>query len=149
MRHGDEQAQVLEWLYGVLSTDPVLAQEAGVPVGDLPDRVWPEVAPADTSPPWLVYSTEEALDREALGPHPRLSTVVPLNVRWITRSADPGSGAAAARRLYALLVGNHNVPVAGGGLILTCRRTSALNYGEDAGGVQYRHQGHLLVAEVN
>lgn len=149
MRHGDEQAQVMEWLYTTLSTDPDLAELAGVDVADLPDKTWPNVAPADVQPPYQVYSTEEALDMPAMGPHSRLGTLVPANVRWVTRAEDPGSGAPAQRRHYALLNGALNVPVADGGTILTAKRTSALNYPEDAGGVQYNHTGGLYAVVVN
>jgi hypothetical protein len=149
VRHGDEQVQVLEWVYARLSTDEVLADLAGVPVEGLPDRVHPDVAPSGTPAPWLVYSAAEGVDAAYLGAHPRAMTTVPLNVRWITEGSDPGAGAAAARRIYALLQGNHNTPVSDGGLILTVRRSTVLNYPEDAGGIQYRHTGAVFVAEVN
>lgn len=150
MRHGDEQAQVAEWVYGLLSTDPVLAELAGVTPEDFHTRVWPDVAKSGTPAPWLVYAVGEALDRVVLGPHPRVSTGVPLTVRWVEQSDDPGAGADANRRLYALLHrGDLNAPVSGGGTILSCRRTIALSYGEDAGGIQYRHVGGQFLVEVN
>lgn len=149
MRHGDEQAQALEFVYTRVSADPVLAELAGVAPAYLADRVWPDVAP-DTAPePFLVYSAGEGVDRLALGTEPRLGTPVPINVRWVTRGPDPSAGAAAGRRLYQLLHGAKDVPVSDGGMILTCRRTSALSYPEDAGGIQYHHTGGLFTAEVN
>lgn len=149
MRRGDEQAQALEFVYTRLSTDPVLAALAGVDVAALPDRVWPDVAPGTAPEPFLVYSAAEALDWGSLGTEPRLGTVVPLNVRWVTRGPDPSAGAAAGRRLYELLHGAKDVPVSDGGMILTCRRTAALAYPEDAGGIEYFHTGGLFTAEVN
>lgn len=149
MRHGDEQAQVAEWLYGVLTGDALLADAMGVPLADLSARVWPEVAPPGTSAPWLVFSVAEALDRRALGPHARISTMVPVNLRHVAQSDDPGAGSAVARRLYALLHGNHNAPVSEGGTILTAQRVGVLNYAEDAGGILYRHTGGLYDVEVN
>jgi hypothetical protein len=149
MRHGDEQAQVMEWVYATLSEDPILAGLAGVQPAELPTRVWPDVAPADTQAPWLVYSVGEALDTLPVGPHSRIHATVPVNVRWITLAERSSTAAPAARRLYALLHGARSEPVADGGFILTCRRTTALSYPEDAGGIQYRHTGGLFVAEVN
>lgn len=148
-RHGDEQAQVLEWAYTTLSQDQALADALGVPLADLEARVWPDVAPSGTGTPWVVYSAGEGVDRLALGPEPRLGTVVPLNVRIVSQSEDPGVASAAARRVYALLHGARNVPVSDGGTILTARRVGVLNYPEDAGGIQYRHTGGLWSVEVN
>lgn len=149
MRHGDEQAQALEWAYGVLSTDQELADLLGVPLTGLPDRVWAETAPSGTPAPWVVVSASQGLDRLGLGTVPRLGSVVPLNVRSVWQTRDPGAGAAVARRLYALLHGATNVPLADGGTILTVRRTTSLDYPEDAGGIQYRHTGGLYQVEVN
>lgn len=138
-----------EWLYALLTGDAGLADAMGVSPSDLPGRVWPDVAPQGTPSGWLVYTPSEALDRQALGPHARLSTIVPVNVRYVAQSEDPGVGSPVARRLYALLHGTHNTPVAEGGIILTARRTGVLNYAEDAGGIQYRHTGGLYDVEVN
>lgn len=149
MRHGDEQAQALEFVYARLVGDPILAALAAVDVSEMPGRVWPDVAPPDAGEPFVVFSAAEAVDRPALGTEPRLGTPVPLNVRWVTRGPDPSAGAAAGRRLYQLLHGVKDVPVSDGGMILTCRRTSALSYPEDAGGIQYFHTGGLFTAEVN
>jgi hypothetical protein len=149
VRHGDEQAQVLEWAYGVLSADAALAAALGVAVGDLPGRVWPDVAPQDTPTPWVVYSAQEALDVLAVGPGARLVTTVPLNVRVVWRTDDPGQTGPAVRRIYALLHGNHNTPVSNGGLILTARRTTVLDYPDDTSGLRYRHTGGLYEVQVN
>lgn len=148
-RFGDEQAQVLEWLYATLVADQELADLAEVPLEGLADRVWPDVAPPGTLSPWLVYSAGEAMDVNPVGSAPRVHVTVPLNVRWVQETDDPGAGAPAQRRLYALLHGVTNAPVPGGGTILTCRRYAVLNYPEDAGGVAYRHTGGLFTAEVN
>lgn len=149
MRHGDEQAQVLEWAYATLTGDQALADALGVPLEAMPDRTYPDVAPGGTPSPWVVYAAGEALDMGGLGPHRRAYTTVPLNVRVVWQTEDPGTPAPAARRLYELLHGVQNVPLADGGTILTVTRTTALSYPEDAGGIQYRHTGGLFVAEVN
>lgn len=149
MRHGDEAAQVAEWLYGTLTGSQALADALGVPLAGLPARVWPEVAPSDAPEPLVVFSTSEALDRNAVGPHPRIMTTVPVNVRIVDRDQGPGTSSAAARVLYVLLTGNLNVPLSEGGTILTSQRSSVLNYAEDAGGIHYRHTGGLYDVEVN
>lgn len=148
-RAGDELAQVAEWVYGLLSTDAALAEALGVPLSALPGRVWPDVAPSGTAAPWVVFSATDALDVLGIGAAARVFTAAALNVRVVTIGRDPGAASPAARRLYALLHGNHNAPLVGGGTILTCRRTEALNYGETAGGIDYRHTGGLFAVEVN
>lgn len=149
MRHGDEDAQVAEWLYLTLAQDEELAAAVGVPLEALPDRVWPDVAPAGTPTPWVVYSFSDGIDYPGLGGGPRIMTTATVNVRAVTEGQDPGAAAAIQRRLYDLLVGNHNVALTGGGMILTGRRAQVLSYPETAAGIEYRHTGGLFTVEVN
>lgn len=150
MRHGDEQAQVAEWAFGLLATDQGLADALGVPLEALPEHVWADVAPGGTDAPWVVYTVGEALDVGALSAQdPRIFSAATLNVRVIHRASAPDVGNAVARRLYALIQGNHNAAVSDGGTILTATRTTALNYPEDVGGIQYRHTGGLYRVEIN
>ena len=70
-------------------------------------------------------------------------------LKWSLPVPTPPIRAAANRRLYALLHGNHNAPVADGGTILTGTRTGGLSYPEDASGVPYHHTGGLYTVFVN
>lgn len=149
-RSGDEPQQVREWLYPLLSTDAPLAAALGTSLAALPDHLWPEQAPADTERRWVVYDAQQAaLVVQPVGPWDRLMVPVPLNVRCIARANDTAWAYVAARRIHALLQGNHNAPVAHGGLILTCQRQSVLDYPEDAGGIRYRHVGGIYTVQVN
>lgn len=149
-RSGDEPQQVREWLYPRLSTDAALALAVGVPLDDLPDHIWPEQAPADVERRWIVYDAQQAaLVVQPVGPWDRIMVPVPLNVRCVARADDTAWAYAAARRIHALLQGNHNAPVSDGGLILTGQRESVLDYPEDAGGIRYRHVGGIYTVQVN
>lgn len=149
MRHGDELTQVAEWLYVTLSTSEDLAAALGTTLADLPNRVWPDVAPTGTASPWVVYSTIEGRDTLAVGNGPRLMSTVPVNVRAITKGADPSAGGPASQVFYRLLHGELNVPISGGGMILSSLRTQPLSYPENAGGIDYRHTGGLFNVIVN
>lgn len=152
-RHGDEQQQVAEWLFPLLAGDPELgALLTGLPtpsVGQAEERIWPDIAPVDTAGRWCVYSPQAAFDVRPVGAYPRLMTPVPVNVRLIARGDDTGWLAAGQRRLLALLQGNHNTVLPGGGTILTGVRDSVLYYPEIAGGIRYQHAGGIFTVQVN
>jgi len=148
-RIGDEQAQVLEFAYATMAGSAELADALGTSPEALPYQLWPDVAPADTAGLFVVYSTTDASDRNGIGGVPRLFSGVPLLVKitGATRSYD--DLAPAARVLYRLFHGARNVPLTGGGMVLTCTRVGAVQYPETAEGIEYRHLGHQLQVEVN
>lgn len=149
-RSGDEPQQVREWAYPLLSTDATLAAIVGVPLASLPDHIWPEQAPADVERRWIVYDAQQAATVvQPVGPGDRILVPVPLNVRCIARDDDTAWAYPAARRIHALLQGNHNAALPAGGLILTCQRASVLDYPEPAGGLRYRHVGGIYTVQVN
>ena len=149
MRHGDEAVQVLEAVYAILSASQPLADALGVPLADLPDRVWPDVAPDATAAPFVVFAIQpDSTDHLALGDQPRIFTTAMVDAKVIGQTRDYGSLAPAARALYEALHGRTNVEVADGGVVLTMRRTGGIQYPEQAGGIEYRHLGHTLQAEV-
>lgn len=149
-RSGDEPQQVREWLYPLLSTDEALADAVGVTLAALPDALWPEQAPPDREARWIVYDAQQAaLVVQPVGSGDRLMVPVPLNIRCVARADDTAWAYVAMRRIHALLQGNHNTPVADGGVILTAQRQSVLDYPEVAGGIRYRHVGGIYTVQVN
>lgn len=139
----------MEWAYGLLTQSQALADALGVPLADLPDRVWPDPAPGGTPTPFVVFSASESLDRPALGPAPRIHTTVPMIVKGLDRARHYDGLAPVARAIYAALVARLNDPVSDGGMILTATREGGIQYPEQAQGVEYRHLGHLLSVEIN
>lgn len=149
-RSGDEPQQVREWLYPLLSGDQALADAVGVSLAALRDHIWPEQAPSDQEARWIVYDAQQAaVVVQPVGPWDRLMVPVPLNIRCVARADDTAWAYRAMRRIHALLQGNHNAPVADGGLVLTGQRQSVLDYPEDAGGIRYRHVGGIYTVQVN
>lgn len=148
-RSGDEQQQVREWVFTRLSGDGLLAAAVGVDLADLPDHLWPDVAPADVEGRWIVYSAEASFPVQPLGPWDRLYVPVPLNIRCIARADDTSWAYAAIRRIHELLQGNWNHPGYGGAMILTGQRQSGLDYPEQAQGIRYRHVGGIYTIQVN
>ena len=148
-RHGDEQVQALEFAYTTMAASQALADALGTTLAALPYQLWPDVAPADTAGLFVVYAVTDTTDRNAIGSGPRIYSGVPLSVRvtGATRSYD--DLAPAARVLYDLFHGARNVPLTGGGMVLTCTRTGAVQYPEQSEGIEYRHLGHQLQVEVN
>lgn len=149
MRFGDEGVQAMEWAYGRLTQSQDLADALGVALADLPGRVWPDPAPADTQTPFVVYSASESLDTQAMGPFARIHTTVPLTVKGVDQSRNYDALAPVARAIYAALVGRVGDPVDAGGTILTASRTGGLQYPERGDGIEYRHLGHLLSIEID
>jgi len=149
MRLGDEGLAVLEWAYsalcGAVSVRDALGVYLGTPLEQdaVEGYVWTDVAP-DGVDPVVVLSAGEGTDVPVVGPHPRLFTGVPLNVRAVGRVENYDALAPLSRAIYTTLVGNHNAPVSAGGRVLTCTRSGPIQYPEDAGSIQYRHLGHLL-----
>lgn len=148
-RSGDEQQQVREWVWARLSTDGLLASHVGVPLAQLVDHLWPDVAPQDVEGRWIVYSAQESFPMQPLGPWDRLYVPVPLNIRCIARADDTAWAYDAMRRVHELLQGNHNHPGIGGAMVLTGQRQSGLDYPEQAGGIRYRHVGGIYTIQVN
>lgn len=150
MRYGDEGVQALEWAYGRLSGSQALADALSVAVGALPGHLWNDGdAPSDAPDLIVVLAASDPLDAGLLGDAPRLWSRVPLTVRGVFRGTDYGALAPVSRAIYGELHGRRNDPIPGGGTMLTCLRTSSVQYPEDAGGIQYRHLGQRFQVEID
>lgn len=147
MRHGDETVQAMEWAYQQILALPGLSDALGVAPTALESRVWSDVAPAGTESPWVVYSVTDSEDANALGGQARIFSAVPMDLKVVGETRDWQRIAAAARALYGLH-GQTNVTIGNGGTILTVQRTGAIQYPEQAGGIEYRHLGHQFRVEV-
>lgn len=147
-RRGDEGVQVMEWVYGVLSTLQPLADALDVTLDELPDRVWPDVAPTGTEGPWVVYAVRPPTDVLGIGAVPRLMAGVGLDVQVIGEVRTYEPLADAARAIYDAIHGALNRAVPAGGVVLTALRQGGIQYPEQAAGIEYRHLGHTFQVEV-
>ena len=138
----------MEWAYGVLTTLQPLADALDVTLAELPDRVWPEVAPTGTASPWVVYNIAPPVDVLSIGSAPRLMSGVSLTVQVVGQVRSYDSLTDAARVIYDAMHGALNRPVPAGGVILTARREGGVQYPEQAAGIEYRHLGHTFQVEV-
>lgn len=149
MRHGDEGVQALEWAYGRLSQSQALADAIGVPLAEVDDRVWPDVAPTGTGSPWVVLSIVDWNDVAALGPVSRVYTGVALDVRVTGQARTYAPLGPVSRAVYDALHGRTNDPLSAGGMMLSAKRVSGVQYPEKAAGIEYRHLGHTFQVEIN
>lgn len=149
MRMGDETVQAQEWAYGRLTQDNALAVAMGIPLADVDDRVWPDVAPGGTKAPWITLTAAVATDRAAVGPADRISTVVTLDVQVISAVRSYGPLAPIARAIYDALHARTNDALSAGGMMLHAKRTGGIQYPERAEGIDYRHLGHTFQVEIN
>lgn len=148
-RIGDEGLQAMEWAYATLTADAGLAAALGVPVADLDDRVWADVAPPGISGTIVTITATDPTDTNAVGPGPRIHSRVTMTVKAIVEGQAYDPAAPVARAIYAALHGNPNAPVADGGTVLTCQRQTGVMFPEDANGTHYRHVGHLFRVEID
>lgn len=149
MRHGDEGVQALEWAYGRLAASQALADAIGIPLDQVDDRVWPDVAPQGTASPWIVVGIVDLNDRLAVGASPRLYSAVGLDVRATTQARSYGPLGAVSRAIYDTLHGRTNDAIGGGGVMLSAKRVGGIQYPETASGIEYRHLGHTFQVEIN
>jgi hypothetical protein len=149
MRHGDEGVQALEWAYGRLGASQAVADAIGIPLDQVDDRVWPDVAPQGTDSPWIVVGIVDLNDRAAVGPQDRIYSAVGLDVRVTAKARSYGPLAAISRAIYDTLHARTNDALALGGVMLSAKRVGGIQYPETAAGIEYRHLGHTFQVEIN
>jgi len=145
MRFGDEALGVAEWVVGTITADAEIQALLGVTTAlAAAARTWDSVAPEGTPFPFIIFQIGDGTDWNPVGLGDRLMVTFPVTVRATDKAESYAATAPIARRLYALLTGNHNAPVSQGGLILTGRRATAIQYPEQVNGIEYRHIGGLF-----
>lgn len=142
MRLGDEAVGVAEWLTATITQDAAMQAALGVPdAAGAQARVWDGIAPVATPYPFITFTIGDGQDWNPVGSGDRVMTAFSITVKGTDKGESYAPMSALAKRLYTLLTGNHNAAIAQGGTILTGRRTQAIQYPEQANGIEYRHIG--------
>jgi len=141
-RMADPGVAMQEWAISALSASQELATALEVDQGDVAARLWDSIPGNDAPLPYVLVQAVEPRDVGGVGMAEVMATGF-LTAKVVGReeSYDPLSPIANA--IHQTLHGATNVPVSGGGLMLSSRRVRAISYPEQSQGVEYRHLGGL------
>lgn len=138
-RLADISVAIQEWAVAALSTQQ-MADALGVPLADVPSRIWDSTPPSHAPEPYLELVVSEPRDVGGVG-MAEVMVAAELTVKTVAEAEayDPLTPVAAA--IHAALHGVTSVPLNGGGMLLASTRVRAVAYPENSGGVEYRHLG--------
>lgn len=130
-----ETMGVGEWIYTTLAADGTIRAA----LGTADPRIYEDIAPQGTVPPYIIYSYESGADE--LTVNARGAAVMTYAVRAVVRSPYFTDAAPLARRINALLdhaAGSATLyPV----IVNACVRIEPFRLAERTEGIDYRHLG--------
>lgn len=138
-RMADVSVAIQEWVATALQTQEV-ADALGVPVSGVLARVWDSTPPNDASLPYVDVVVAGPRDLGGVGLTEVMATAE-VTVKAVGRTEAYEPLQPLARAIHHALHGCTNVPVSGGGLVLSSRRLRSVAYPEQAQGIEYRHLG--------
>lgn len=141
-RLADVSVAIQEWAVSALTGSQELADALAVPLNQVANSVWDSPPSADVTDHFILLQVTEPRDIGGVGMTEVMATgLLTAKVVGRAESYDPLSPIASA--IHSALHGKANVPLAGGGTMLSSRRVRAIAYPESAQGVEYRHLGGL------
>lgn len=138
-RLADISIAIQEWVASAVQTEEMAAALA-IPLADIPDRLWDSTPPVDAPLPYLEMVVTEPRDVGAVG-LAEVMAVSEVTVKVVGRveAYEPIRPVAVA--IHHALQGKTNVPLGGGGLMLSSERRRVVAYPEQTEGIEYRHLG--------
>lgn len=142
---GLEGITLSTFLFARLTEDDTLQGLMNATPDGLRARVVEGTAPEGTPYPLVSFTIVEPQDVKGVG-QVHLMSMVEAQVKVV----DQGETYPVAiyQRVHQLLESLTLQEVQGGGIVLTCHRVSAVQYPEQANGIQYRHLGGLYRTET-
>lgn len=139
-RLADISVAIQEWVVSALRGSQELADALGVELEDIGPRLWDSTPPPDAQLPYVDIRVAEPRDVNTV-PMVEVMAAALTTVKVVGQeeSYEPIRDAAVA--IHHALQGKVNVPLAGGGMMLSSRRLRAISYPEQANGIEYRHLG--------
>jgi len=139
-RLADISVAIQEWVVTALQTQE-LADALGLDTpADVVARLWDSPPPPDAALPYLDVVVAEPRDVGGVGLAEVMAvSLVSVKVVGRTEAYEPIRPAAVA--LHHALHGRTNVPLNGGGTMLSSRRVRTIAYPEQTQGIEYRHLG--------
>lgn len=136
-RLADITVAIQEWVVSALTGSQELEDALGVPVAE---RLWDSAPSPDAALPYLLLQVVEPRDVGTVGlVEVMASSLVTVKVVGREEAYDPLAPIAVA--IHHALQGKTNVPLNGGGTMLSSVRRRAIAYPEQSNGVEYRHLG--------
>lgn len=130
-----------EWAVSALRASPEV--QAALDVADATsaaERIWDNPPPSDARLPYLYVFTSDPIDQGGVGMAEVMATTE-LTVQVIDQADGYEALQPLATALHQTLHGALNVPLNGGGWMLSSRRVRQVAYPERTDGIQYRHLG--------
>lgn len=139
-RLADISVAIQEWVVTALQTQE-LADALGVAQPqDVVARTWDSTPPPDAALPYLDVVVAEPRDIGGVG-LTEVMAVALVTVKVVDRAEAYEPIRPVAVAIHQALHGQTNVPLNGGGTMLSSRRLRAVAYPEQSQGIEYRHLG--------
>jgi hypothetical protein len=139
-RLADPAVAIQEWMVAALTGSQELADALALELADVPQRVWDSVPSTDADLPYIILTVSTPVD---VGAVPMVEVMARSEATALVvgqvESYDAINPVAIA--VHHALQGQINIPLSGGGTMLSSRRLRAVAYPEQTNGVEYRHLG--------
>lgn len=143
-RLADISVAMQEWIVGALSGSQELADALGVDPQEVGFRLWDSTPPADAALPYVDIRVVEPRDVNTV-PMVEVMATAEATVKVVGQVEGYEPIRPAAVAIHRALQGKTNVPLNGGGTMLSCHRQRVISYPEQTNGVEYRHLGGQYV----
>ena len=139
-RLADISVAIQEWVVQALQTQELAdALDLAAPPDVVP-RLWDSPPPPDADLPYVDIVVAEPRDIGGVGLAEVMAvSLVSVKIVGRVEAYEPIRPAAVA--LHHALHGRTNVPLNGGGTMLSSRRVRTIAYPEQSQGIEYRHLG--------
>lgn len=139
-RMADISIAMQEWLVAALTGSQELADALQVELTDLPARIWDSTPPPEIPLPYISIVVTEPADVNTV-PTIEVMARAECTVKLVDEAESYEEIQAPAKAVHVALQGKTNVPLNGGGTMLSCRRLRVVAYPEQTEGIEYRHLG--------
>jgi hypothetical protein len=145
-RLADPTVAIQEWAVAALSTQQ-MADALGVPLADVPLRIWDSTPPSGAAEPYVELMVSEPRDVGGVGMAEVMASAE-LTAKAVGQAESYDVLKPVAEAIHASLHGEVSVPVSGSGIMLAARRVRAVAYPEHTDGIEYRHLGGTYAVNI-
>lgn len=145
-RLADPTVAIQEWAVGALRTQQ-MADALGVPLEDVPGRIWDSTPPSGATEPYVELIVTEARDIGGVG-MTEVMAAAELTVKAVGQAEGYDPLLPVASAIHAALHGQTSVTLTGSGVMLSSRRVRSVAYPEQQQGIEYRHLGGTYAVNV-
>lgn len=141
-RMGDIAVAMLEFAVASLVAEPAVAASLGETQQTVATRIWDSTPPPSARLPYIALVVPDPQDLGGVAMAEVMARGY-LTAKVVGQEEAYDPLAPIARAIHLALHGRVNVPIPGGGTLLTSRRVRSIAYPEQADGIEYRHLGGM------